>query len=53
VLLRSLEALAALFAVAVQRVEDDGIGFGGGAYLVDFDGLAFELFVVLEKSGAA
>jgi len=42
VLFCSLEALAALFAVAVQRVEDDGIGFAGGAYLVHLDGLAFE-----------
>jgi hypothetical protein len=37
-----LETLAALFAVAVQRVEDDGIGFRGGAYLVDLHGFAFE-----------
>ena len=47
---RCFEAFAALFAVAVQGVEDDGIGFGWGANLVDFDGLAFELFVVLEKT---
>src|ERR1700734_470254 len=50
VLYRSLKTLAALFAVAVQRVENDGIGFARRAYLVDLDGFAFELFVVLKKT---
>jgi carboxypeptidase family protein len=49
-LLRDLEAFAALFAVAVQRVEDDGVGFRWRAYLIDLDGLAFELFVILKKA---
>ena len=49
-LLRRLETLSALLAVAVQRVEDDGIGFAGRAYLIDLDGLAFELFVILKKA---
>jgi hypothetical protein len=45
-----LEAFAALFAVAVQRVEDDGVCFSWWAYLIDLDGLAFELFVILKKA---
>src|SRR5258708_4377957 len=49
-LFRDFEAFAALFAVAVQRVEDDGIRFRWGAYLIDLDGLAFELFVILKKA---
>src|SRR5580692_4840414 len=49
-LLWPLEALAALFAVAAQRIEDDGIGFGGGPYLIHLDGLAFELFVILKEA---
>jgi len=45
-----MEALAALFAIAMQRVKDDGIRLGGGLYLIDLDGLAFEQFVVLKKT---
>lgn len=44
-----LEAFAALFAVAVERVEDDRIGLPGRADFVHFNGFAFELFVVLKK----
>ena len=40
------KALAALFAVAVQGVEDDGVGFGGGANLVHFNGFTFEPKIV-------
>src|ERR1700676_2760691 len=48
-LLSRMEALAALFTVAVQRVEDHGIRFPGGKDLVHFDGLTLELFVILKK----
>ncbi|MGA8618696.1 MAG: hypothetical protein WB660_09315 [Candidatus Sulfotelmatobacter sp.] len=44
------KAFAALFAVAVQRVEDDGIGFGRRAYLIHPDGIAFEQLVVLKEA---
>jgi len=49
VLLRNLEALAALFAVAVQGVKNDGIRLSRGAYLIHFNGLAFELLIILKK----
>jgi hypothetical protein len=38
-----------VFAVAVQCIEDNGIRFARGAYLIHLDGLAFEQLVVLEK----
>jgi hypothetical protein len=47
---RAFEAFAALFAVAVKSVEDDGIGLGRGADLIDFDRFAFELFVILKEA---
>src|SRR3984885_9077222 len=50
VFLRRFEAFAALFAVAVQCVENDGISFERGPYLIHLDGLAFELFVILEET---
>ena len=40
------KAFAALFTVAVQGVEDDGIRFCRGANL---DGFAFQQFVILKK----
>ena len=46
----SLEAFAALFAVAVQGIEDDGVGLSGGTDIIDLDSFAFELFVVLKKA---
>jgi hypothetical protein len=45
-----LEAFAALFAVAVQRIENDGVRFRWWADLIHLDGFAFELFVVLKKA---
>src|SRR5260221_8358143 len=48
--LSDFEAFAALFAVAVERVEDDRVRFRGGSNLVDFDGFAFELFVILKEA---
>src|ERR1700678_53438 len=50
VLLWGLEAFAALFAIAEQGAEDDGIGFARRAYVVHFDGLSLELFVILEEA---
>ena len=44
-----LQPLQAVFAVAVQCIEDNGIRFARGAYLIHLDGLAFEQLVVLEK----
>src|SRR6266567_9249046 len=44
-----LKPLRRLFAVAVQCIEDNGIRFARGAYLIHLDGLAFEQLVVLEK----
>jgi len=45
-----LETFAALLAVTVKGVEDDGVGFGGRADFINLDGFAFELLVVLKKS---
>jgi hypothetical protein len=41
-LLLGFESLAPLFAVAVQGIEDDGIGFARRADLIDLNGFAFE-----------
>ena len=49
-LLCGLEAFAPLFAVAMQGVEDDGVGFGRRADLIHLDGFAFQLLVVLKEA---
>src|ERR1700734_2017370 len=46
----SLEAFAPLFAVATQRVEDDGVGLASRADLIHLDGFTFEQFVILKKT---
>lgn len=38
----AIEALAALLAVAVQGIFDNGIGFGGRQDFIDFNGFAFQ-----------
>src|SRR5580658_4619603 len=49
-LFRALEPFAALVAVALQRVEDDGICLARRTYLIDLNRFAFELLVILKES---
>ena len=49
-MLGGFEAFAPLFAVAVEGVENDGVGLTGRPNLIHFHGFAFQLFVVLKKA---